>query len=100
MGGADAIFTFLAISDAASVGYVVPVFMICLFGGMVCFALLVHRLMKQELKKRAQLRVAPRVFPRTLTPALFVAPTRWSAVRTQHPRLVQSELGVSSPRAS
>lgn len=99
MGGADAIFTFLAISDAASVGYVVPVFMICLFAGMVCFALLVHRLMKHELRKRAQLRVAPVLFSRTLTSALFDAPTRWIAVRTHHPRLVQSALGVQNARA-
>jgi hypothetical protein len=98
MGGADAIFTLLAISDATSVQYVVPVFMICLFIAMVIFALLVHRLIKSEMRKRSHVS-APLPFRRSSVASWFEPPARWLAIRTHNPRLVQGALGVQNARA-
>lgn len=98
MGGADAIFTLLAISDAASVQYVVPAFMICLFIALVVFALLAHRLIKNEMGKRASLPAPPK-FRRASAASWFEPPARWLAVRTHNPRLVQVALGVQNARA-
>lgn len=98
MGQVDASFLFFAFSDAASMQHieVVPVIMICLFIAMVCFALLAHRLIKSELrKKRAQAQPPWR----RVSSSLFEPPMRWLAVRSQNPRAVQSALSVRNPRA-
>jgi hypothetical protein len=99
MGGANAIFSLLAISDAASVEYVVPAVMICLIAGMVCFALMVHRLMKHELKTRSHPPTTPIQFQRSSAASLYEAPARWLAVRAHHPRVVQSALELQNARA-
>ncbi|HMJ91605.1 MAG TPA: hypothetical protein VK530_17415, partial [Candidatus Acidoferrum sp.] len=62
------------------------------------FALLVHRLIQRELRKR-QSTPTPIQTHRHSTSSLFEPPARWLAVRTQNPRLVQNALGVQHPRA-
>jgi len=63
---------------------------------LVLFAFLVHRLMKNELGRRES--PAPR-FRRSALTSLFEPPSRWVAVRTHDPRLVQAALCVQNPRA-
>ncbi len=100
MGHVDASFTLFAFSDAAPVQHidVVPVMMICLFIAMIAFALLVHQLIKHELRKRRSRSPAPTPWKR-ISSSLFEPPMRWLAVRSQNPRVIQNALGVQNPRA-
>jgi hypothetical protein len=52
---------------------------------------------RRELSRRATVRVLPGATH--LSTALFEAPSRWLAVKSQNPEAVQAALGVHNPRA-
>jgi len=74
----------------------VAVLLVCLVVAVVISALAIRRLVRRELLQRDaapdfEIASAP-------SSAIFDAPTRWLAVRTHNPQLVQDALGVKNPR--
>jgi hypothetical protein len=99
MGQVERIFSVFAWSDLTSVHgeHVVPMMMIGLFGVLVIFALVAHRLVIRETRRRS-IPEPPEEAMGGISASLFEAPTRWLAIRTQNTRAVQLALEVQHVR--
>ena len=87
----------LAEAVPSRLGDIFPVLMMVLVMGLVVCVGIIRAIVLRELGRRGRAQsffAAPQ-----LSAAVFEAPSRWLAVRSDNPRAIQAALGVQHPRA-
>lgn len=100
MGEASTILTNSAVSVVPSVSRhedLVAVLLILFVAAIVLTIGVLRTVVRRELLRRALFQ--PRSSSMRLSAGLFEAPTRWLAVRSQSPHVIESALGVHNSRA-
>lgn len=87
----------LAVTPPSRQDGLVAVLLILMVAAVILTIGILRTVVRRELKRRATVKVPPNSLH--LSTALFDAPVRWLAVRSQNPQAIQSALGVHNPRA-